>query len=54
MVSSPFKSQAINPNWSNPTTFTPINAPYGALTFENWGVNDGNQPTDPDDDAMEQ
>ncbi len=26
---------------------------YGPGIFENWGVNDGNVPTDPDADAYE-
>jgi hypothetical protein len=39
--------------WSNPTPFTPINAPYGPSTFENWTYNDGNTATDPDADAEE-
>jgi hypothetical protein len=47
-------SDFFNPNWNNPTTFATINAPFGASTFENWGYNDGNQPSDPDDDEMEQ
>ncbi len=41
-------------NFTNtPSTFTQISAPYPPATFENWGINDGNVPSNPDNDADE-
>jgi hypothetical protein len=41
-------------NFSHKSSFVQITSyAYFPTTFENWGVNDGNVPTDPDADAYE-